>query len=182
MVGCKQSTDPSKLRLHVKNQPSDNADKLKWRWSKGAAVDATELANPVDPPPQGGDHHALCFYDESGPTPVLVYAAMAVPNLQCNDDDWYKVSFNRLRYERGDGTPHGLRKLLIVAGGDRRSKVILKGKGTHLTDGPLGPPPLPLPLPLRVELQAENGTCWTGVFTAEGMQQNDGAQFKGSGG
>lgn len=62
---------------------------------------------------------------------------------------------------------------------EHRAKVLFKGKGAHLADGPLGFPPLPLPLPARVQLQAEAHGCWEAECTGDSSTNNDGGRFEG---
>src|SRR5262249_33671359 len=140
-----------------------------------------------------------CLYDESGPTPSLVFRATAPAGGTCGAAPCWKRSFpyqglnsgffRGFRYSDRDATPEGLRTIILQTDIDpypcqacatlKDSHITLKGTGPNLSSHPNGLPALPLPLPLRAQLQAENGMCWDGVYSSAGVSRNTSTVFDG---
>ena len=80
---------------------------------------------------------------------------------------------NTLRYKDPAQTPDGLDTVVLKSGATGKAKILLTGKGAHLT-----PPTLPLGLPFRMQLQAENGQCWEARYFELGTVRNDTTQLK----
>src|SRR5205809_5896921 len=94
------------------------------------------------------DPYRLCLYDESSPSPVLRFEATAPAGGLCGGNPcWSAVAQKGFNYKSADGTPDGLRAILLRAGTAGKAKVTVKGKGAHLANRPNG---LALPLALPV--------------------------------
>lgn len=175
-LSCKRSTDPNTVMLQISDKSGTDRDKLFWRVSKGEDTGVGQIADPFN-----GEGYWLCIYDESGGTPALVYQAVVPSNASCTSPPCWssQASSSSLRYKAPAATPEGIRQVLLRPGAGGRARVVVKGKGPHLANGPLGFPPLPLPLPARVQLQYGERPCWEAEYTGAGVQRNDGSQFKG---
>jgi hypothetical protein len=171
----------------VRNLSDDTADKLSWRGVSSI---------PAGPGSVLGDLNArdytLCVYDESGPTPTLLFRAAAPAGGECPGGPcWRPVhvfqSVAGTRYVDRDRTPDGVKSLLLrtlfqrlpnyTRGVLQGSRIVLKAAGPALSNRPLGLPGLPLPLPLRVQLQATEGMCWEGRYSAAGVVENTATEF-----
>jgi hypothetical protein len=103
----------------------------------------------------------LCVYDEVGGAPVLVRSISLPPGGVCNGFPcWRQKSYGFL-YKAASGVRPGLRKVLLKAGADGRSKITITGKGAALAL-----PPLPLTVDGHVQIQLSNsaGACWSATF------------------
>jgi len=77
-------------------------------------------------------------------------------------------------FKYGDeaGTPDGLTRALLEAGGAGRGKIRVKGWGPNLH-----PPALPLTTPVRVQLRRSDGsTCWEATYST--AIRNDATGFR----
>jgi hypothetical protein len=116
--------------------------------------------------------YTLCVYDESAPTPSVVFQATAPAAGDCGGRPcWRSVklsqsgSISGYAYLDGEQTPHGLDKIFLkttTVGGGIRLKV--QGKGEQLSNAPLGMATPPLNLPLRVQLHNRHGYCWEDTY------------------
>jgi hypothetical protein len=115
----------------------------------------------------------LCLYDESAVTPTLAARATIPAGGACAGAPCWRNAGGTLRYRNPARTPHGISKVVIRAGDAGRAKIVLEGKGARLPPLPI----LPLALPLRVQLQADDATCFEAVFGNTGVARNDAATF-----
>jgi cysteine-rich repeat protein len=169
---CKFSLAPDRSLMLLKNPAGDRYDRFFWRWNKGATTTAAELGSPP-----GGDDVTMCIYDESTPTPALLFRA-TMPG-----GSGWTADGSGFEYESGDGTPEGMTSAQLKSGAAEKAKARVKGKGAHLSDRPHGLPAFPLPLPLRVQLHGENGLCLQTRHDAGSVVKNDAARsfFKARG-
>jgi hypothetical protein len=176
-TGCHQPAKPEAARLSLKNKRTDRADALVWKWAKG---DTTTLADFGAP--ERNDSAALCVYDESAETPLLIFRAAAPAGSTCpgrrhEQPCWRSLGKNAAprgyKYADGDRTPDGISSLVLRPGAAGKASITVKGKGSHLDL-----PALPLPTPARVQLQAENGQCWEARYLPEGVKKNTKQIFK----
>jgi hypothetical protein len=172
---CRVSTRPGRAVLSVKDRVLAARDRLDWKWRKGQATSVADFGDPL----ADGDL-ALCLYDESAPTPVLILAVVAPANAGCSaaaGECWVqgRAGARVLRYKNVAGEPDGLTRAVLKPGSDGTARITVKARGEHLKL-----PPLPLPLPLRVQFQAAPGPCWEAVYTAAGARRNDDEIFRGA--
>ena len=123
-----------------------------------------------------GHDYTLCVYDESTPTPSVVFQATAPAAGDCGGRPcWRGVQVSQsgtisgYAYLDGEQTPHGLDKIFLrttTVGGGVRLKV--QGKGENLSSAPLGMTTPPLNLPLRVQLHNRRGYCWEDTYPTAG--------------
>ena len=148
---------------------TDPKAKYQWSWQKGAATTLGDLGDPV-----GGDDYTLCVYDESG-APTLATGAVIPGGGTCKGKPcWKALGTSGFAYKDSKRLRFGIAAIKLKAGPDGKAQLQIKGQGATL---PV--PALPAPLPLRVQLTAENGTCWESVFATTGTTRNDGARYQG---
>ena len=148
---------------------TDPKAKYQWSWQKGAATTLGDLGDPV-----GGDDYTLCVYDESG-APTLATGAVIPGGGTCKGKPcWKALGTSGFAYKDSKRLRFGIAAIELKAGPDGKAHLQIKGQGATL---PV--PALPAPLPLRVQLTAENGTCWESVFSTTGTTRNDGARYQG---
>ena len=158
---CK-ATGAGYSRLRIRNGSPDSRDLVQWKWQRGAATEISELGAPAS-----SDDYTLCIYgdpDAAAAESLLVATAPAAK--QCNGRSCWKVGSRGLKYKDRERTPHGLTSIRVVPGADGRARVIVKGKAEHLSDRDGGLAPLPFSLPLTVQLQVDDGICWTARYQA----------------
>jgi hypothetical protein len=175
-------------RLRVRNLADDDADKLSWIGVSSIPAGTASVLGDFN-----SSDYTLCAYDESAPTPTLLFRAAAPAGGECSGRPcWSPVhafqSVPGARYRDRDRTPDGIRSLLLrtlferlpnyTRGVLRGSRIVLKAAGPTLSNRPLGLPALPLPLPLRVQLQAREGMCWEARYSAAGVVENTVTEFQ----
>lgn len=70
-AGCFRSVSPA-TTLTLRNASSPEKDIVVWRWRRGEGTALADLGDPSQ-----SIAYALCIYDESGPSPALVFSALA---------------------------------------------------------------------------------------------------------
>ncbi len=164
-AGCRTPIAPAAARLDVKDRMPDTKDQLVWRWSKGAATSLTDFGDPTV-----STHYDLCVYNGAS---ILLTSALAPAAGTCDGRPCWKARATGFRYASKDRLPSGIQTLVLRAGIDGRARITLKAKGD-----PLAMPSLPIAtFPVTVELHA-GATCWSAVYDAAGVRQNDGDGFK----
>jgi hypothetical protein len=171
--------------LTVKDATPNDRDQVMWRIS-GAFGDPLrynpgDLFGRPDDAASGHDYN-LCMYDESGPTPALVFQATAPAGGSCIGPCWNTVRLSRAGDTAGYSyidalqTPHGLDRVFMrtTSGTGLRLKVL--AKGTNLSSAALGMATPPFGLPLRVQLQNRRGQCWEATYSA--ARRNVGGVFR----
>jgi len=171
-IGCRLAAAGGST-LKIKDSAPDAKDKLKWKWSKGAATDLTDFANPVT----GSATYRVCIYDGSAnPQPLL---QMDVPpGGTCGTKPcWKAVKTKGFIYKNKLATSDGIVSLKLRAGVSGKAKVQATGKGE-----PLPTPSLPLTLPVTVQLVIQDGStsrCWQTTYAT--AKRNEGAIFSAKG-
>jgi len=168
---CKRPTLPLRASLKLRDATPDTGDQIVWKWKKGAATSAADLADPL-----GTSDYALCLFDESAATPARLLGALAPAGGQCGSRPCWSTSSTGARYADPAQTPDGLDRIKLHIGTEGRASATVRGRGADLDF-----PSLPLPTPLRVQLQAEGGACWEATFAAAGASRNDTSGFAGRG-
>ena len=146
-------------RLQLTHQ-GDARDALLWKWTRGAATAASELADPrID------TSYGVCLY--GGGTRI---AALALPAGAA----WQTLGSHGFAYRDRDGRAQGVEKVLLKGGDEHRARLLLKGRGSALPDPPAGA----LAAPVVAQLvHPRNGVCWESRFDAAQVQRNDGTHF-----
>jgi cysteine-rich repeat protein len=182
-TGCLLETAPFRGLIDLHDKSPDSGDRFTWKWAKGEETLPAQLGDPLTT-----TGYELCVFDESAPTPALVLDAHIPPGGTCNGKPCWELLGTPLlsqgyKYKDGDDTPDGVDQLLLKVGDAGRAKVTLKGKGAFLPlpGEPPRPPALPLgaPLAVRVQLLADNGTCWESSFSPLGLMLNTASHLKG---
>jgi hypothetical protein len=168
--GCKQ-TGAGDALLRIRNHGGVSTPQLLWKWKHGDATTIAEFGAPdVDA------DYTFCLFDQSTPTPQLLFAASLPGGRLCNNISCWRRASRSLTYLDRHAAPEGIRNLRLQSGEPGRAAVQLKGKGFHLTDR-ANPLPIPvLPVPLRAQLQSEAGICWEATYS--NPQLNAAGAFK----
>jgi hypothetical protein len=162
---CFLSTEPFRSKLLIKDATPDTIDKVIWKWIRGETVTLADFGDPL-----ATDDYAFCLFDATG---LMMQAAMPAGGTCGTKPCWKALNGKGYKYVDSTGTPDGINKLLLKAGGAGLSKVIMKGKGDNLLM-----PTLPLTLNVQAEIRSSNGQCWSTIHTATGTVRNDSTQFK----
>ncbi len=179
---CRQPDDPGSATLQMRS--ADPADKslLRFGWKKGSAVGPHHLGQPGE-----FSEVTLCVFDESTPTPALLFKGGVNDELQTFDGirgvdvGWRIRDDGSAQYKSRTASNDGISSIRLTAGDPGRGRVQLKGGGAGLLTAEVGLPAAPLPLPLRAQLQVEHGACFEGTFGADGVSRNDEGTFKAKG-
>jgi uncharacterized delta-60 repeat protein len=153
---CKRPTRAGKSVLQLRDRSPNGGDALKWRWSAGDATGLDDFGDPL-----GATAYSFCVYDESGPTPALVYEATAPAGGTCGAKPCWKLAGTKgFKRKDPDALSEGLVSHLLKAGEAGKAQAVVKGKGERV-----GPPGLPLALPLRAQLQAFDAGCFEARYS-----------------
>jgi hypothetical protein len=162
---CRTASDTNAVTLRLQDQSLPSADRvaLKGRWAGGASSRGL-FGNPIS-----ANHDVtLCVYDESMPTPALVFRATAPAAGTCGTRPCWtalgRPDAGRYRYADRGGTSDGLVGL-TMGSFDGNARISLRGRGANLTGRPFGLPLGPLGLPLRAQVQVRDGFCWEAEFS-----------------
>jgi len=138
--------------------------KLSCRWASSARVALNDFGSP---PTTTG--YLLCVYDRSG----LRQGAQMPAGRRCGRRPcWKRLGAVGFKYGDEAGTPDGLTRALLEAGGAGRGKIRVKGWGANLRA-----PALPLTTPVRVQLRRSDGsTCWEATYST--AIRNDATGFR----
>lgn len=170
-VGCGNYESPADLckeagksSLQLKQSSDDTKDSLKWKWSKGADTQFTEITDPTQ-----NATYDLCIYDAAG---VVASAAIA-PGGTCDDKDcWVAGRKQNYVFKDKAGSQDGIKKLEVAAGFFQKAKASVQGKGANLPD-----PLLPLAGTVRVQLvNRSTGACFGAEYAGEQIRKNDAAK------
>jgi hypothetical protein len=99
-------------------------------------------------------------------------SAQAPADRTCGAKPCWKAVGTGFTYADKAGTPDGLTKALLKAGGAAKGKIGVGGSGTNLHL-----PTLPLTTPVRVQLQqSSSSACWEATYST--ATTNTGSVFK----
>jgi hypothetical protein len=163
---CATVTATGRSRLQLRGGVTNAQDTLVWKWRKGDAPVA-DLGDPTTT-----TDYALCVYEAS--MGRLVYEESAYGGGTCRGRSCWRPGRAGFSYVDASGSVDGVTKVALKAGTGGKSTAMLKAKGARLTL-----PALPLPLPTRVQLQANNGTCFDTTFSSAGAATNTADRFVG---
>jgi cysteine-rich repeat protein len=174
---CAAPLQSKASKIQLKDHPAGSAkDKLSWKYGKGAATTMAALGDPVT-----ATDYELCVYDGPGPGASLLVSAAIPGGGDCAGKPCWKMigaaPGKGFKYKSKDLTPDGIGGVVLKAGPEGRTKIIVKGKGTRL-----GIPAMPVAANATVTVQLSNdaGSCWNDTYSAP-AQKNDGVQFKDKG-
>jgi hypothetical protein len=157
--------------LRIIDQPG-TADHVAWRWRR-RGFSHTPSGGPDFGDPTAVHDYTLCVFEGGG---TLRFSAALPAGGVCNGNPcWTAVNEDTYVYLDPDASPDGVVSALLDAPGRIRLRV--KASGPLLSGRPNGLPALPLTPPVRAQLQASDGLCWEGVFSAPG--KNTDARFIG---
>jgi hypothetical protein len=168
LAGCRTPRAALTSTLQIKDKTPDKSDGLTWKWAKGAATTAAELA---DPSTDAG--YALCIYGDTDATPVLLAELIAAPGGLCKGKPCWKglgkpPGATGYKYNDPDLTPHGLQSINAKPGVDGKAQLTVKGKGANLRK-----PAVPVAaFPLKVQLQ-KSGLCFEVAYDATDVVKNE---------
>ncbi len=138
-------------------------DRLIWRWAKGAATTAAELADPT-----AGADYALCIYTGA---PAGLLAAAVLPA----GSQWRAAGSRGYRFTSPADSPGGMQTAGIKSGAAGRSRAFARGKGGQLPDPSLDSLPLPVTAQL---LSPDGGVCFASVYDGAAVLRSDATRFK----
>lgn len=140
--------------LRLRTRGSGNA--MTWRWTRGAATDLAELADP-----RSDATYGLCVFGG------VQQQTLAVATLPPNATRW-RASRRGFTYRNTSSTP-GVERLQVLAGAANRTKIVLKAEGALLAS--LTPQ---VGLPLTVQLtNSRSNVCWRADYDADAVRRTD---------
>lgn len=158
--GCRQAM---KSKFKYQNDAAGVNDKLKWKWSNGAATDQSDLADPTD-----ATDYQLCVYGEDSGDPTLLFGAEVPPSSTL----WKELGTSGYRYKDKTASQGGISKIVAKGGVDSKAKILVKGNGAALSDPTL--PLAPGTSGIRVQLTNESsGVCWESEFPFGTVKVNE---------
>jgi hypothetical protein len=145
LVGCRVA---GAARILVKDKTPNTADRMQWKWFKGATTALADFGTP-----QTTTSYALCVYD--GDSHLVATLDMPAGGT-CHGKSCWRVTSKGYRYDDKDRTPDGVQRLDLKAGAAGQAQVAVRAQGLHFI-----PPPLPIAdLPVLVQLRSSAGQCW----------------------
>jgi hypothetical protein len=154
--GC--AVSPARRSSQLLISRSTDRDKLRWFWKKGTATAIETFGDPTTT-----NEMALCIYDADD---ELVYRNDVSPDEACEEPPCWEQTSERLSF-KGSGLALSLR-----AGTDGRAAISFKSSEQ------LPYFEMPLAVPLRVQLQIDNGACFSSYFRQDSVTKNEGWIFK----
>jgi hypothetical protein len=140
--------------------------RLRWKWRSSATVAQSDFGDPTT-----STSYQVCLYDASG----LKLSARAPVDGTCGNEArpcWSTLSTTGYRFKDSTGTPNGLTKILLKAGGPGRGKISLRGQGANLQTTAT-----PFTTPVRMQyLRNGSSLCWDATYTTS--TRNDTSGFK----
>jgi hypothetical protein len=163
-------TSPSTSTFHyVISADGPAKNKLTWSWKARSGSPALSFGDP-----RAATSYALCLYDQTpgGLSPVTTATAPAAGTCK-NKPCWSGSSLLKLLYKDPDGTPDGVAKVSLKASANGGGAIKVTGQGVNL---PL--PSAQLTLPATLQLQSNDGSCFTADFGTR-VVRNDPTGFSG---
>jgi hypothetical protein len=166
-VGCRRPVESGQAPLVIRDRSPDFADRLTWRWTRGAATTRADFGEP-----QQATTYQLCVFDGDGNT---IARASAPAGGDCGGRPCWRATARGFEYRsRAAATGAGPRssvKLSLRAGIGGKARIVLRGRGVHL-----GLDPLPATQPVTVQLENGEGICWEARYAAP-AGKNDARSF-----
>lgn len=161
-----------KASFSMSNKSDDSKDHLKWKLSKGDALDHADLGSPAT-----STIYTMCVYDSTAGQDGLVGALVVAPGGL-----WEDKAPKGFKYKDKCGASDGVGSVQLKTGAKGKAKAQLKAKGANTPmPVPLGAEYLDLDPRVTVQLvsNASSSVCWTSEFTS--AKKNDGEKFKAKG-
>jgi hypothetical protein len=153
--GCREA---SKSKFRYTNSATDAKDKLQWKWLHGATTVQADFGDPT-----ASADYQFCVYAETSGSPSLLFGA-AVPH---GGSAWSPIGTVGYRYFDKTASQDGMSEILVRGGAAGRPKIVLRGKGSALSDPTL--PSVPVD-GIRVQLTNEStGICWESELPASAI-------------
>lgn len=147
-LDCAQS---AKGKLIVKDNSTDDADKLIWKFTQGPALDQADFGDPVS-----SNSYAFCVYD--GATKKF---DLTIPS----GSPWLGISTKGFQYKDPSGVNDGVTRVKLLAGTAGKSKLQLKGRGMGIgMPMPVNGTQLLSGATVVVQLH-RNTACWETTFS-----------------
>ena len=138
----------------------DPSDRVIWKWLSGSQTDKPEFGNPLD-----DESYRLCVYN--GTTLLFEMGANAGATFWSENGAGYK-------YRNPNGSADGTQGVRLIAGADRRAKILVKGKGENLDLPTRGALAGPITMQLH---QSSGAVCWSATYSSPFLRQ-DSSIFK----
>lgn len=168
-IAAEQCIEAGKSVFQIVNKDDDVGDKLKWKMVKADFFEQADLGDPVT-----STSYALCIYDQTASVATLVGQLEINPNAA-----WSSIAPKGFKYKDKVSTEDGIRKVLLKAGSDGKSKALLGAGGLNLPT----PPPLDgtkfmdQDPSVVVQFLNSEGTCWSSEFLAASSRSNEPSKF-----
>jgi hypothetical protein len=165
-LACRTGESGKGLLWINDRSPLTSKNKLKWKFTKGAATTKAEYGNPL----AMTDDYALCIYNAG----TLVHTIDIPGGGQCGGNPCWKESTTQFSYADKALVPDGKLQLKLREGlVNGATKIFLKGKGSGV--------PLPdlslLTGTVDVQLQKSTGLpCWGATYSTP--LENNGTTYK----
>lgn len=138
------------------------AEKLVWKWVKGAATTPSELGDP-----SATADYALCVY--AGTSSLLLEAEVGA------GPGWAALGSRGFKYFDSSATQQGIYKVLLRSGAAGQAKVLVKGKGANLPDPNLGAVQAPV---IAQVVNSSTAACFETTYSSGDVLRNDPDMFK----
>lgn len=139
---------------------------MAFKWTNGQDIPSTaEFGDPT-----AGTDYAFCLYDESRPSPTLLFSGLAPHAGSCAGRPCWETlgsptALRGFRYADKDLTPNGTASLSLNAGLGGKASATYAGKKENLDLAPF----TALPLALRAQIRGTNGASYGATFHAATM-------------
>ena len=139
----------SRSTLQLKDVTADQKDQATWRYVKGGATLPNDFGNPA-----ATTGYRLCIYGQSGGNGYdQALLGLEIPAGL----GWVPTSSGyKFKSKTGD-----VRRAVLRAGIDGKTKLLVKAKGSTLALPPL---PVDLANPILVQLHSADGPCWEATY------------------
>ena len=131
--------------------------RLIWNWDRGEATAQSDFGDP-----RTTTGYTLCVYQNTDQTPELVLSASAPPDNSCDGHKcWARTRNGGFAYTSPHPNDDGLTAIELRAGTNGNALAEVTGRRPNLTAAPQ-----PLDTTVTVQLQADNGSCWSADFSS----------------
>lgn len=170
---CTGATTPRRASLRLSRPGDVQRDLLAAQTGHTAPVPVAALGDPLT-----GTGYQVCLYDDSLPTPRLLFGARVPAGGTCGGQPCWARVLGGFAYRDHDATADGIAMLRIIADRHGQGQATVAARGAGLTATATGLPPLPLPAPLELQVRnaEDGGACFAVAIPAAGVVRNDPAR------
>ena len=118
LVGCRTGTQPGKGLFLLKDKSSNKGDRLVWKLVRGQATAVADFGDPT-----ATTDYRMCVYDQTAGSDTVVMS-VDIPSGAL----WANKSFG-FKYRDKQRTSDGVKVVVLKAGDEGKSVLIVKGKG-----------------------------------------------------